>query len=70
MIFEGLDPLGDLLTPQPTMAAVPTSLIGPGTAGQQQRKTNEKILKGDLDSSLASLAENLNIGKGQDSLKK
>lgn len=68
--------MGDLLTPQPTQplatGAPGASLIGPPPSMMQPQKrgTAGKLLKADLDSSLASLAENLSISKGQDNVKK
>jgi hypothetical protein len=63
---EGFDPLGDVLRPvgsSSTMNSTPVFNPAPqqtisGTATQPQGK-----LAGDLDSALASLAENLTIDK-------
>lgn len=69
---KGFDALGDVLKPagahqnqqqasaQPNIAG---GVPGAGTAGPQPAATG-KLLTGDLDSSLASLADNLTINKG------
>lgn len=72
---EGFDPLGDVLKPVgsaganssqgSTLASQPQ--IIPGAAQTQQAG---KVLTGDLDSSLASLAENLTINKSASSSMK
>lgn len=46
------------------------SLAGNKPIGQQQKaQSQSKLLAGDLDSSLANLAQNLTIDKGQRSLQ-
>uniref|UniRef100_A0A915KCV7 EH domain-containing protein n=1 Tax=Romanomermis culicivorax TaxID=13658 RepID=A0A915KCV7_ROMCU len=49
------------------------NVLAPQKPGQQKPSTmpaGGKLIKGDLDSTLANLAQNLNISKGQDALKK
>ncbi|XP_070509926.1 phosphatidylinositol-binding clathrin assembly protein LAP isoform X6 [Chironomus tepperi] len=72
----GFDPLGDVLKPASTGGQSTTGFIQathqpiiPGAAQQQQQQSG-KVLTGDLDSSLASLAENLTINKSATSSMK
>ncbi|KAL7036418.1 hypothetical protein ACKWTF_008803 [Chironomus riparius] len=72
----GFDPLGDVLKPASTGGQSTTGFIQathqpiiPGAAQQQQQQPG-KVLTGDLDSSLASLAENLTINKSATSSMK
>uniref|UniRef100_U5EZM5 Putative clathrin assembly protein n=1 Tax=Corethrella appendiculata TaxID=1370023 RepID=U5EZM5_9DIPT len=67
----GFDALGDVLKPGSTIGGGQTQNIGLNTGLQQTipgttaaPPTQGKVLTGDLDSSLASLAENLTINKG------
>lgn len=73
---KGFDPLGDVLKPVGSSGpSVPSNgftqatqpQIIPGAAQLQQ---SGKVLTGDLDSSLASLAENLTINKSATSSMK
>lgn len=72
---QGFDPLGDVLKPVGSSGAIPSTgsiqatqpQIIPGAAQQQHPG---KVLTGDLDSSLASLAENLTINKSASSSMK
>ncbi|XP_070509928.1 phosphatidylinositol-binding clathrin assembly protein LAP isoform X8 [Chironomus tepperi] len=73
---NGFDPLGDVLKPASTGGQSTTGFIQathqpiiPGAAQQQQQQSG-KVLTGDLDSSLASLAENLTINKSATSSMK
>lgn len=64
-----------MLTPMQSAGGVQPQMGGGAAgygqqAGMQQKKADGKLVKGDLDSTLASLAQNLNIGKGQEALKK
>ncbi|KAL7036416.1 hypothetical protein ACKWTF_008803 [Chironomus riparius] len=75
-IGGGFDPLGDVLKPASTGGQSTTGFIQathqpiiPGAAQQQQQQPG-KVLTGDLDSSLASLAENLTINKSATSSMK
>lgn len=68
--------MGDVLKPASTGGQSTTGFIQathqtiiPGTAQQQQQQPG-KVLTGDLDSSLASLAENLTINKSATSSMK
>lgn len=76
--LEGFDALGDVLKPASTASAGTTSTQSgnvhgfnlSNTGGQSLPQPNQpqpnptgKVLTGDLDSSLASLAENLTINK-------
>ncbi len=55
--FSGLDPLGDLMAPAPSQST---------GDNQTRRQQGGKVLTGNLDESLASLAMNLTIdNKGQ-----
>ncbi|KAL7036410.1 hypothetical protein ACKWTF_008803 [Chironomus riparius] len=74
--LAGFDPLGDVLKPASTGGQSTTGFIQathqpiiPGAAQQQQQQPG-KVLTGDLDSSLASLAENLTINKSATSSMK
>jgi hypothetical protein len=67
--------LGDVLKPtggQSTTGFIQATHqpIIPGAAQQQQQQQPGKVLTGDLDSSLASLAENLTINKSATSSMK
>ncbi|KAG5681449.1 hypothetical protein PVAND_010884 [Polypedilum vanderplanki] len=80
IIGGGFDPLGEVLKPASSIisgqsSTTTTSTTGftqqtiiPGTTQQQQQPG--KVLTGDLDSSLASLAENLTINKSATSSMK
>uniref|UniRef100_A0A1A9WFM9 ENTH domain-containing protein n=1 Tax=Glossina brevipalpis TaxID=37001 RepID=A0A1A9WFM9_9MUSC len=79
----GFDALGDVLKPGITTSANQTNVVTSGGVmqdqqqlqqqqqqqQQQQATTTGKILTGDLDSSLMSLVENLNINKSATSTK-
>ncbi|XP_022241168.1 phosphatidylinositol-binding clathrin assembly protein LAP-like isoform X6 [Limulus polyphemus] len=60
-ITSGFDLLGDVLQPQPVTGGVriPPTIV---SDTKKTQPTAKGIVKGDLDSSLASLAENLYIG--------
>lgn len=66
---KGFDALGDVLRPggMSTTGAVHNAALPAGGGGGQQpvapAQHTGKVLTGDLDSSLASLAENLTINK-------
>lgn len=69
---KGFDALGDVLIPggglgMPHTPAAAHHSAAPSAGGpqqqQQQQQHTGKVLTGDLDSSLASLAENLTINK-------
>lgn len=63
---SGFDGMGDVLRP---IGADQAAIAGGVTAAQQQQQPG-KVLTGDLDSSLASLANNLTINKSaQQSVK-
>lgn len=69
--------MGDVLKPTGGAAtSVPSGLIGasqpiiPGAPVPAQPQNTGKVLTGDLDSSLASLAENLTINKSASSSMK
>lgn len=69
MKCEGFDALGDVLIPgggSTTTGAAHSAALPAGGAHQQTMQPAQqsgKVLTGDLDSSLASLAENLTINK-------
>ncbi|XP_037281907.1 phosphatidylinositol-binding clathrin assembly protein LAP isoform X6 [Rhipicephalus microplus] len=65
---SGLDSFGDVLQPRPLMSglsspatSVPTASEAPLTASKPPATTGGGLLKGDLDATLASLAQNLDI---------
>lgn len=64
-LSSGFDGFGEILTPQ-SSAMNRNAAAGP----VPQPKKQDKVITGDLDSSLASLAGNLNINSGKNQLKK
>ncbi|XP_070395168.1 phosphatidylinositol-binding clathrin assembly protein-like isoform X3 [Dermacentor albipictus] len=65
---SGLDSFGDVLQPRPLMSglaspatSVPTASEAPLAASKAPASTGGGLLKGDLDATLASLAQNLDI---------
>ncbi|XP_067013304.2 phosphatidylinositol-binding clathrin assembly protein LAP isoform X3 [Anabrus simplex] len=62
---SGFDALGDVLQPiQPHGISAAGAPLGMSGGPQQATDSGSKVLTGDLDSSLASLAQNLSINKG------
>ncbi|KAH7938141.1 hypothetical protein HPB49_020729 [Dermacentor silvarum] len=66
--FSSLDSFGDVLQPRPLMSGLaspatsaPTACEAPLAASKAPASTGGGLLKGDLDATLASLAQNLDI---------
>lgn len=67
VLLLGFDGLGDVLRPSQQHIGGRTPIsVGTGSAGPHQPDTSGggKVLTGDLESSIASLAQNLSINKG------